>query len=72
MIGSLIALIILFVIIGFVWYAVQRLLALIHIAEPFTTIIHLLMMFLVLIVVIYAITIVLGMVGTHIPLAIGR
>ena len=74
MIGTLIGLVILCIVVGFLWWAFQQLLPLIPVAEPFTTIIKILIAGIILLIVLYAITVLLGMAGIHVPTfgAIGR
>lgn len=67
MIGTIIGLIFLCVIAGFIWWAAQELLARISVAEPFTTFIRILVAFLILVIVLYALSILLGLIGIHIP-----
>ncbi len=67
MIGTLIGLIIVCIIAGFIIWAVQQLIALIPLSEPFATLVRILMYFIILVVVIYAITVLLGMIGVNVP-----
>ncbi len=66
MIGTLIGLILLCVVLGVVWWGCQQLLALVPLAEPFRTIVRVLMIIILVVVVIYVITILLGMAGIHV------
>jgi hypothetical protein len=72
MIGTIIGLIFLCIIAGFVWWAGQQLMALLHIAEPFATIIRILIAALILIIVLYALSVLLGLAGIHVPSPIGN
>lgn len=66
MIGTLIGLILLCIVLGVVWWAVQQLLPLIPLAEPFRTIIRVLMIVILVIVVLYVIVALLGAGGIHV------
>lgn len=66
MIGTVIGLILFCVFIGAVWWAAQQLLALITLAEPFATIVRVLMVLLLVVVVLYVISVLLGMGGVHV------
>lgn len=66
MIGTVIGLILLCVVLGFVWWAVQELLKLIPLAEPFATIVRILLVLVVVLIVVWAISIVLGLAGIHV------
>jgi hypothetical protein len=68
MIGTIIGLIFLCLIAGFIWWAAQQLLAMVSIAEPFATFIRILVAFLVLIIVLYAFSALLGLAGIHVPM----
>lgn len=66
MIGTLIGLIILCIIAGFIFWAAQQLIALVPMGEPFQTLIRILVYAIVLIIVIYAVTVLLGLAGIHV------
>lgn len=72
MIGTILGLIILVVILGFVWWAGQQLLALIPLAEPFATILRILLIGLLVVIVIYVFLQLVGMAGIHVPMPVGR
>jgi hypothetical protein len=73
MIGTIIGLILLVVLLGVLFWAGQRLLALIPLEEPFRTIVYVLMVLLAVVVVIYVFVVMLGMAGIHVPMVgIGR
>lgn len=55
MIGTLIGIIFTVIIIGVIWWAIQQLLPLMPIAEPFATIVRVLMTVILVLVVIYVI-----------------
>jgi hypothetical protein len=71
MIGSLIGIIFALIIIGVIWWAVQTLMGLIPIAEPFKTIIYVLCVLIMVLIVLWIITILLGMAGIHVPMRLG-
>lgn len=66
MIGTLIGIIFLCIICGVLWWAVQQLLPLIPIAEPFATIVRVLMVVILVVIVLYAIAALLGAGGIHV------
>ncbi len=66
MIGSLIGLIFFCIIIGVVWWGCQELLKLIPLAEPFATIVRILLVVILVCIVIYVATVLLGMAGIHV------
>jgi hypothetical protein len=68
MIGTLISLIILCVILGVVWWAGQQLLALVPLAEPFATILRILLVVVLVIIVLYVFIQLLGMAGVHVAM----
>lgn len=66
MIGTLIGLIFLCIVLGVLWWAVQQLLPLLPIAEPFRTIIRVLCILILVIVVIWVLIALLQMAGIHV------
>ena len=66
MIGTLIGIIFLLIILGVLWWACQRLMALIPIAEPFKTIIYVLCVVIMVLIVLYVIAMLLGLGGIHV------
>lgn len=66
MIGTLIGLIILCIVLGVIWWAIQELLPLIPLAEPFRTIIRVLMIVILVLIVLYVIVALLGAGGIHV------
>jgi len=70
MIGTLIGLVITVVVLGVIWYCVQRLLALIPLAEPFATIVHVLMILIVALIALWFIVALLGAAGIHVNMPI--
>lgn len=71
MIGTVIGLILLVIILGFVWWAGQQLLALIPMAEPFATILRILLVLLLVVIVIFVFIQLLGLAGIHVPPPLG-
>ena len=70
MIGTLIGLIITIVILGVIWYCVQRLLTLIPLPGWATTIIEVLMILIVALIAIWFIIQLLGAIGIHVNMPI--
>jgi hypothetical protein len=69
MIGTLIGLIFLCIIVGFVWWAVVgQLFPMVapYIGEPFMTFIRIILAFIILCIVLYVIAIMLGFAGIHV------
>jgi hypothetical protein len=60
MIGTLIGIIVLLIVVGVIWWAIQQLLPLIPLPEPFARIIHVLLILLLVLIVLYVILILLG------------
>jgi hypothetical protein len=69
MIGALIGFIILLLVAGFLFWAVQQLIGLVPLAEPFATLVRICLYGLVLLIVIWGIVTLLGMVGVAVPFA---
>ena len=67
MIGTLVGIIFMLIVLGVLWWAVQTLMALIPIAEPFRTIIYVLSVVILVLIVLYIISMLLGMAGIHVP-----
>jgi hypothetical protein len=67
MIGAIVSLIFLIVLLGVLFWAGQRLLALIPLAEPFKTILYVLIVLLTVVIVLYVLSVILGMAGIHVP-----
>ena len=68
MIGAIIGLILLVMFLGVVWYCIQLLMPLIPIAEPFATILRVLVILLLAAIVFYVIVVLLGYAGVNVPL----
>ena len=66
MIGTLIGIIFALVILGVLWWALQTLMALIPIAEPFKTSIYVLCVVLLVVIVLWIMVQLLGMAGVHV------
>ena len=68
MIGALISAIIVLIVAGVIWWAVQQLLPLIPLGEPFRKIIYVLMMVILVLIVVYVIVMLLSsLAGIHVP-----
>ena len=69
MIGALIAVIVTLIVTGVIWWAVQQLLPLIPLPEPFRKIIYVLMIVILVLIVVWVILTLLGGIGgVHIPM----
>jgi hypothetical protein len=66
-IGTLIGIIVVLIILGVVWWAIQQLLPLIPLPAPFHTIINVLMTVILVLVVLWVILVLLGAAGVHVP-----
>jgi hypothetical protein len=66
-IGTLVGIIIALIILGVIWWAIQQLLPLIPLPEPFRKIIYVLMMVILVLVVLWVILVLLGAAGVHVP-----
>ena len=67
MIGTLIGIIFALIVLGVLWWAVQQLMGLIPIAEPFRTIIYVLCVVIMVLIVLWIVSVLLGMAGIHVP-----
>lgn len=70
-IGALIGVLILVVVAGVVYWAIQQLLPLIPLPDPFRQVVHVLLVLILVLIVLYVILMLLGVVGIHVPL-LGR
>ena len=66
MIGTLIGIIFTLIILGVLWWACQQLMGLLPIAEPFKTIIYVVMVVILVLIVMWIIIVLLGMAGIHV------
>jgi hypothetical protein len=66
MIGALVGIIFTLIILGVLWWGIQKLMALIPIAEPFKTIIYVLCVIILVLIVLYVIATLLGFAGIHV------
>lgn len=66
-IGTLIGIIFVLIIIGVVWWAIQQLLPLIPLPEPFRRIIYVLMVLILVLIVLWIILTLLTAAGVHVP-----
>jgi hypothetical protein len=67
MIGALVGIIFALVILGVVWWAIQQLLPMIPLGEPFHTIIRILMTVIMVLIVLWVIIVLLGFAGVRVP-----
>jgi hypothetical protein len=65
-VGTLIGIIIALIVLGVIWWAIQQLLPLIPIGEPFMTIIRVLMIVILVFIVLWIILVLLGAAGVHV------
>lgn len=68
MLGALVSLLIAVIILGVIFWAIQQLLPLIPLAEPFRTIVHVLVVVIGVIFVVWALLAVVDTAGVHVPL----
>ena len=68
MVSALATLVILVLLLGFGWWAIQTLIGLVPLAEPFKTIMYVVLMGILVIIVVYALIYLLGMFGVHVAL----
>jgi hypothetical protein len=66
MIGVLISIIVTLIVLGVVWWAIQQLLPLIPLGEPFRTIIRVLMTVIIVLIVLWVMLQLLGYAGVHV------
>lgn len=66
MIAALIGIIFTLIVLGVLWWGCQTLLALVPIAEPFRTIIYVLMVIVMVLIVLWVIASLLGIAGIHV------
>ncbi len=66
MIGTFIGLLLLCVILGVIWWAAQQLLALVPLAEPFATIVRILLVVILVVIVIWVLIQILAVGGIHV------
>jgi len=67
MIGTIIGIIFVLIVLGVIWWAIQQLLPLIPMGEPFATIVRVLCVLLMVLVVLWVIMQLLGMAGVSVP-----
>lgn len=68
MLGTIIGIIFVLVILGVLWWAAQQVLALIPLAEPFRTLIRVVMVIFIVIVCLWILATILGIAGIHVPM----
>lgn len=66
MIGALIGIIFTLILLGVIWWGLQKLMALIPIAEPFRTIIYVICVVILVLIVLYVCAMLLGLAGIHV------
>lgn len=66
MIGTAIGIVFVLIILGVLWWALQQLMALIPIAEPFKTLIYIVSVVLMVLIVLWVISALLAMAGIHV------
>ncbi len=66
MIGTLIGIIFVLIVLGVIWWGVNTILGLIPIAEPFKTLIYVVMIIILVIIVLWILVALLGMAGIHV------
>lgn len=66
-IGVLISIVVTLIVLGVIWWAIQQLMPLIPIAEPFHTIIRVLMTVIMVLIVLWVMLVLLGYAGIHVP-----
>jgi hypothetical protein len=67
MIGALIGIIIVLIVVGVIWWAIQQLLPLIPLGEPFATIVRVLLVVVLVLIVLWVLLQLLAMAGAPIP-----
>jgi hypothetical protein len=67
MIGTLISIIVTLIILGVIWWAIQQLLPMIPLPEPFRKIIHVLLILILVLIVIWVLLALLGSAGVPVP-----
>jgi len=66
-IGTLVGIIIALIILGVLWWAIQQLLPLIPLPEPFARIVHVLLIVILVLIVLWIILVLLSAAGVHVP-----
>lgn len=67
LIGTLIAVIVMLIVLGVIWWAIQQLLPLIPLGEPFHTIVRVLLVLVAVCIVIWVILMLLSAAGIRVP-----
>ena len=65
-IGTLIGIIFVIIILGVIWWAINQLLPLIPLPEPFARIVHVLLIVILVLIVLWIIIVLLGAAGVHV------
>lgn len=66
LIGTLLGIIIVIIILGVIWWAINQLLPLIPLPEPFARIVHVLLILILVLIVLWIIVVLLGAAGVHV------
>jgi len=66
-IGTLIGIIFVIIILGVIWWAINQLLPLIPLPEPFARIVHVLLILILVLIVLWIILVLLSAAGVHVP-----
>lgn len=66
MIGTLIGIIFVIIILGVIWWAINQLLPLIPLPEPFARIVHVLLIVILVLIVLWIIIVLLSAAGVHV------
>jgi hypothetical protein len=67
MIGTLISIIVTLIIVGVIWWAIQQILPMIPLPEPFRKIIYVLLILILVLIVIWVLLTLLGAAGVPVP-----
>ena len=66
MIGTLIGILLVIIVLGVIWWAIQQLIPLIPLGEPFHTIVRVILVVILVLIVVWIITVLLGAAGVHV------
>ena len=67
MIGALIQILVLLIVLGVIWWAINRILGVIPLEEPFRTLVNVVLVVIVVIIAIYILLQLLGIAGVGVP-----
>jgi len=68
MIGTLIGILLMLIILGVIWWAIQQFLPLIPLGEPFATAVRVILIVIIAFIAIYIIIQLLALAGIHVPI----